>query len=264
MLKKIKKSANSLRDIVSNPWLLNLVYDRDSAWRSRFNKSYPDKASLPVYELGNFVGSEFTIGPWTFQGEGSMPTDIALLVALTRRFEACKYFEIGTWLGESVANLAPHCHSCVSMDLPEAELKAMGVAETYIARQGMLADKLENVRLLKANSQSFDFSSLAKFDLLFIDGDHHYESVVSDTKKLMQHNVHEESIIVWHDYAFSPGNTRWEVYKAILDGLPASMHSRLVTFNASLCAVLLPQKFIDRLDLWDGSISRFELKIKSS
>lgn len=265
MLKKLRKSLVSLRDIMQNPWLLNLVYDRDDSWENRFKKEFPKRSSLPTYQLSNLTGSEFLLSPWTFSGGGSMPTDIALLCALTRRFESCRYFEIGTWMGESVANVAQHAASCTSLDLPAEQLRKLGAAESYISKQGLLAKHLENVKLVKADSKHFDFSSLGRpFDLIFIDGDHHYESVKSDTKNVMKHLVHDESIVVWHDYAFSPGETRWEVYKAILDGLDSDLHSRLITFNNCLCAVLMPEKMIARLDGYDQKLTKFEIRIKSS
>jgi hypothetical protein len=263
MFKKVKKSFVSIRDVVQNPWLLNLVYDREESWRKRFKKSYPGRDSLPIYKLSNITGSEFELAPWTFSGGGSMPTDIALLSALTRRFDSCKYFEIGTWMGESVANVAQHASLCVSLDLPEDELLKLGAKEDYISKQGALAKNLENITMIKGNSSSFNFATLEnKFDLIFIDGDHHYDAVKSDTRNVMKHLSHEKSIVVWHDYAYSPGETRWEVYKGILDGLDPKLHSRLVSFNNCLCAVLLPEQMIERLDTATNDINKFELKIR--
>ncbi len=265
MIKKLKKGLLSIRDIAQNPWLLNLIYDRDQSWKKRFSERYPNYGPLPVYQLKNILGSEFSLSPWAFSGGGSMPTDIALLCALTRRFDSCSYFEIGTWMGESVANVAQFAANCVSLDLPGEDLRKLGASEKYIQEQGKLASRLENVTLLKGDSSTFDFQGLDQtFDLIFIDGDHHYEMVLSDTENVMKHLAHDSSIIVWHDYAYSPGEVRWEVYKAIVDGLDSKLHQRLVTFNNCLCAVLLPESMIERLDLQTEELSKFELKIKIS
>jgi hypothetical protein len=79
---------------------------------------------------------------------------------------------------------------------------------------------LKNVVQLHGDSRSFDFGGLQKkFDLLFIDGDHHYDTVKSDTEKVFEHLVHDESIVVWHDYGFHPDLVRYEVMAAILDGV---------------------------------------------
>jgi len=58
------------------------------------------------------------------------------------------------------------------------------------------------------------------FDVLFIDGDHRYDYVKNDTAKVFRHLVHNKSIVLWHDYAYSPGQVRYEVLAGILDGVP--------------------------------------------
>ena len=70
-----------------------------------------------------------------------------------------------------------------------------------------------------------DFEALnKKFDLIFIDGDHHYEMVRNDTAKVFQSLFHSGSTVVWHDYAFNPEKIRFEVLAGILDGCPTEFH----------------------------------------
>jgi hypothetical protein len=72
---------------------------------------------------------------------------------------------------------------------------------------------------LRGDSRTFDYEGLnQKFDLIFIDGDHHYDFIKSDTEKVFRHLVHERSVVVWHDYGFFPDQVRFEVLAAILDG----------------------------------------------
>ena len=102
---------------------------------------------------------------------------------------------------------------------------------------------MPNVVHLEGNSRTFDFASLErKFDLIFIDGDHHYESVKNDTIKVFEHLVHKGSAVVWHDYAFNPERPRFEVLAAILDGCPAQFHDRIYHFANSMSAVFINKK----------------------
>lgn len=249
MLGKLSKALTALWDILKNPWLLNLVYDRDDAWRNRFKKAYPDTPALLEYDLF-FLNKPVHLEHWSFSGGGSMPTDIALLKALCSSFENCSYFEVGTWTGESAANLSQSCSKIYSLDLPESELRSLGASEEYIKKQGYLLKDIPHAKCIKANSLLFDFSSLNEaFDVVFIDGDHHYDAVFSDTQNALKHLVHSKSFIVWHDYAHQPGSLRWEVYKAILDAVPVEKHSNLISFKNTLCAVLCPPEFLDKIKL---------------
>ena len=93
---------------------------------------------------------------------------------------------------------------------------------------------------LYGDSRKFDYAGLnKKFDVIFIDGDHHYEAVRSDTANVLKHLANENTIVVWHDYAFDPVTVRHEVMAAILDGTPKNIHKNLYHVSNTMCAVLL-------------------------
>ena len=105
----------------------------------------------------------------------------------------------------------------------------------------MFSKGLPNVIHLEANSLEFDFAGLdQKYDLIFIDGDHHFESIKQDTENIFKHLMHDKSIVVWHDYAWQPGNVRFETLAAILAGVPAAKHPKLYAVRNSLCAIYHP------------------------
>ena len=80
---------------------------------------------------------------------------------------------------------------------------------------------IPNITHLQADSQTFNFSSLQKkFDVIFLDGDHHTESIVKDTQNAFQLLKDDNSIIVWHDYGLGTETTRFNVLAGILDGCP--------------------------------------------
>ncbi|HPT14734.1 MAG TPA: class I SAM-dependent methyltransferase [Bacteroidales bacterium] len=238
-MNKITKAISAIRNIISKPYLLNLVLDDNEVRKRAVSGKYNGLECFPQLPLNQVTGtSAMTINPFAFGDGGSLPTDLALLKALAARFPRCSYFEIGTWRGESVANVASIAHECFTMDLPDAEKRILGYDDEYISQHAVLSKHLPNVTHLKANSRSFDFSSLnRKFDLVFIDGDHHYESVLNDTQKIFKHLVHDNSIVVWHDYAFNPEKVRYEVMAAILDGCQPEFHGHLYHVGNTMCAV---------------------------
>jgi predicted O-methyltransferase YrrM len=196
-----------------------------------------------------------------------MPTDLALLRSLCVKHDVKDYLEIGTWRGESVANVAACGASCVSVNLPDAEMRAMGLDERYIGMHRFFSEKLSNVQHIQANSHHFDFTSLnKKFDLIFIDGDHHTESIAKDTATAFSLLKNESSLIVWHDYAFSPETPRYEVLAGILQACPAGERGNLYHVSNTMCALYSKEKLPAQVLVRDAKPEKFfslQMKIKS-
>lgn len=267
-MKKLGKALTGLWQIVKNPWLLNHVLDEDIYWHKKVVKKHGFENGLPVIALEDlFPGFSETVSPYAFLDGSCIPTDLALLRSLARKYKVESYLEIGTWRGESVANVAPLVKEAVTLNLPDAEMRAMGMSEDHINLHRCFSKDLPNVTHLQANSLTFDFSSLQKqFDLIFVDGDHHYEAVFSDSANVLKALKPGNGIIAWHDYARNPEQVRWSVLAGILDGLPAEMHKHLYHVSNTLCAVFLPQldTAIPRNDLKPNERpgKYFELRVK--
>lgn len=239
---KAGKLFRALKSVLSNPSLLNHVLDDNERWRKKVEAEFSEIKQLPVIELFDVISRDFnTVSPYSFLSGGSMPTDLLLLKGLAGKFDKCRYFEIGTWRGESVANVSAVAETCVTVDLPESEKRKLGLGDDYIQEYARYSAKIPNIEHLQINTKVLDFTAQGKFDLVFIDGDHHYEAIVHDTTKVLQNLLHEKSIIVWHDYAFHPEQIRYETLKAILDSVPKQFHSRLYFVKNTLCAVYLPE-----------------------
>jgi predicted O-methyltransferase YrrM len=238
MLRKTRKLLKALSLVIRRPYLLNHVINSNEEWGKYIGKKYSLSLGLPVVELETlFPGFHVNIPVFTFLDGGSLPTDIALLMKFASSFDPCSYFEIGTWRGESVANVAGIAHDCFTLNLSDEEMRKSGASEEYIRQTGLLSKPKKNITHLRGNSKNFDFQSLnRKFDLIFIDGDHHYEAVKNDTEKVFSHLVHENSVVVWHDYATSPETIRNEVLAGILDGLPKKHHINLYHAGNTLSA----------------------------
>jgi predicted O-methyltransferase YrrM len=219
-MSRIKKAFKALFWILRKPALLNRVLTDEDTWHSYVEKRFIMPGGLPVIRMDQLIGSgPVTLGPMTFLDGGSLPTDLMLLGGLAGGMEECAYFEIGTWRGESVATVASRAKSCHTLCLSDEEMRKRGMHRSTIESHRLFSEKLDNVIQLSGDSRSFDYQGLhQKFDLIFIDGDHHYDFLKRDTEMVFRYLVHENSIVVWHDYGFHPDRIRYEVMAAILDG----------------------------------------------
>jgi len=248
------------------PSLLNKVIDDKDVNRTDVIKRFGFKNGLPAVNLLDLAPSfEETVAPYSFLDGGSLITDLALLKTLVKSRKECIYLEIGTWRGESVANVASVAKHCYTLNLSAAEMLNMDLPKAYTEQHAMYSKSLSNVTHLEGNSLRFDFSALQqKFDVIFIDGDHHYESVLSDTRNAFKLLRNEHSVIVWHDAGNSPEDTRWDVLKGILDGTPSGKRQHLRRVSNTLCAIYttqpLPSYTIDYPSFPD---KKFEVHIKA-
>ncbi|MGZ4118855.1 MAG: class I SAM-dependent methyltransferase, partial [Bacteroidia bacterium] len=207
-----------------------------------------------------------TVEPFCAMDGGSTPIDLALLKGLAARKKDCDYFEIGTWRGESVANVASVAKNCITLNLPDKEMLAMGADKNYVGLHRFFSKDLKNVKHIQGNSLHFDYSSLGqKFDLIFIDGDHHYESVKSDTINAFKLLKNENAVIIWHDYGNNPADIRWDVFRGILDGTPAEERNYLYRVSNSLCAIYTKQKINSLYPaVYSAPLKQFSIHVKSS
>jgi predicted O-methyltransferase YrrM len=245
---KLKKAFKALWWIARKPVLLNRVLTDEDQWQHYVEKRYGLPAGLPVVTMGQLVGPQtVSLGPMSFLDGGSLPTDMMLLAGLAESIPECRYFEIGTWRGESVAAISPRALSCHTLCLSDEEMRALGMHEKSIQAHRLFSRDLENVVQWRGDSRTFDFAALEqKFDLVFIDGDHHHDFVLSDTMNAFRHLVHDQGIVVWHDYGFHPDQVRFEVMAAILDGAGPERSGRIYHVAHTKCAIYTEKSYPSR------------------
>lgn len=238
-MSKIRKALRALWWILRRPVLLNRVLGDEDSWKEYVGRKYGLEVGLPVIGMNSLVGEEtLSLGPMTFLDGGSLPTDMMLLSGLAGSIPGCRYFEIGTWRGESVASVASRAKECFTLCLTDEQMRSRGIHERNIRSHLLFSREIPHVTHLRGDSREFDFASPGrKFDLVFIDGDHHYDSVLQDTRNVFRHLVHEDSIVVWHDYGFYPDRVRFEVMAAILDGAGVERAGKIYHVAHTLCAV---------------------------
>lgn len=265
---RLKKALQGLTRLARNPWLLNHVLAADeTTWQQQalaHNTRGLTRTGLPAVPLTYFLspGGQ-TVRPFAFRDGGSLPTDLLLLRTVASRVAGCRYFEIGTWRGESAANVAEVATSVHTLNLSAAEMRSMGLSERYIELHGFFSRPLPNITHLHGNSATFDLAPLGHFDVIFIDGDHRYEAVRTDTRRVFEHLVGLNTVVIWHDASRQPGQPRWEVLAGILDGLPTTATGQLVQVENTLCALYSPVPLLTcTFDPLADPVPSFEVTIK--
>lgn len=264
-MSKFAKLIKALALIARQPSLLNNVLNDSMVKANEVKKTHNISEGLKTIQINDLLGEiNETVEPFSFLDGGSTPMDLLLLKCLAKQFTECEYFEIGTWRGESVTNVASVAKHCTTLNLPDNTLLEMGMDKNYVLSHRFFSKNLKNITHIQANSLTFDYNTLnKKFDLIFIDGDHHYESVKSDTSNVFQLLKNENSIIVWHDYKNNSGQIRWDVLKGIIDGTPETSRQNIYSVSNTLCAIYLNKK-IHSEHIPDFSLpkSTFSLQIK--
>jgi predicted O-methyltransferase YrrM len=241
-MSKLRKLVEGIKNLISRPYLINLVLEDQEVNKKKLLEKYDYPNGLPRIELSSLTDeNNFTVDPYTFLEGGSLPTDYMLLCVLAEKIKDCSYFEIGTWRGESAANVSRYTKEVFTLNLSDDQMRKKNLQEEYIKLLGFFSKGNPKVKHLFGNSLEFNFEPWKKqCDLIFIDGDHHYEAVKKDTENSVSLMRSDESIIVWHDYGQSTETTRWEVLRGILDGLPKEKHRYLYAVNNTLCAIYYP------------------------
>src|SRR5436190_12963199 len=104
---KIVKGIKGLLLMLKYPSALQRIYLDADVHRSEVIKKYNLPKGLPVIDIADLLGPvDEKIAPVSFLEGTSSPMDMVLLKGLAKRFPSGAYFEIGTWRGESVANIA--------------------------------------------------------------------------------------------------------------------------------------------------------------
>jgi hypothetical protein len=153
----------------------------------------------------------------------------SILVSLLKISKAKYIFEFGTYFGSTTKLFSQNTLNnskiyTIDFDIKKQNptISKIDIQNKKFLRNGKINDqyliyllkkkgpyKISNqrnmkkkIKLFKLDSRSLDVKKLKllnKFDLIFIDGGHDYETISSDTKKSLLMKK-KDSIIVWHDY----------------------------------------------------------------
>lgn len=243
MMNKLNKLMSGIQVLLKKPSLINLLINQNENWKDKTSKTYQNGFNQIALDqlFPNFSGHLDTVA---FLDGGSMITDLLLLKNACLQFENCKYFEIGTWRGESIINLVDAANDLNTLDLGDEDFKSFNLPQEYANAHGFFIKNNIKIKQHLGDSTKFNYIGLnQKYDVIFIDGNHEYDFVVSDTKNVFKHLVHEKSIVIWHDYAYSPEKIRYEILNAILESTPSEKKEYLYHVENTMCAIYIPEKF---------------------
>ena len=240
--RKISKFFRAVAKVIKQPALLNLVLDQEDDHQQEMQKIKSLEHGFPELQFWDLMPeSSITVEPFAFLEGGSLVTDLALIRMMALKIDAQKYFEIGTWRGESVMQAAASVPECYTLNLSADEMHRRNWDEKYIALHGHYSRGNARITHLEGDSRSFDFSPfVGQQDLVFVDGDHHFDSVVQDTQSAFRLVTPKTGVIIWHDYGHNPESVRWNVLHAIWKGTPEEFRKNLYTVSNTLSAVYYP------------------------
>ncbi len=147
----------------------------------------------PKEEFPGFLDVEVKLTKLPTGSWSSPITDVVVLAKIAKSLNAKNVLEIGCFRGYTTRVLAENTSdeaiiNAFDMDPNHGEAYKGSVLESKIIR-----------RVGKVDEKEFGKDELGKYDLIFLDADHCYESVLHDSKILMP-LLKEEGIFVWHDY----------------------------------------------------------------
>lgn len=204
--------------------------------------------------LGAFLKqqNEITCKELAFMPGGSQVLDYVFLKALAKQYNCKSYLEIGTYIGESINILTDCCEKLYSITAPRQghifSIDNMCKEMDFPNYSDRLAynDKISHFYV---DSKLFDFAQIKeKIDLYFIDGDHSYMGIYTDTQNVFKVRD-ENSIVVWHDFRKGFLSYRYETVYAVRNALGEKFKNVYVT-NGNYCGVYLPDKYIEDFEMY--------------
>jgi len=144
------------------------------------------------------------------------PLELKVICELCRMIGPRNVLEIGTFEGRTTFNIALNLtDSCIyTLNLPQ-EACAFQVGRYFLG-----TEEAQRIKQIFGDSRKYDFSGLPPMGLIFVDGDHSYEGVVSDSENAFK-VLADDGIVLWHDF----DTCHLATTKAVLDAVKRHRYS---------------------------------------
>lgn len=136
--------------------------------------------------------------------------DLMYLCLIAKHLKPTRILEIGTLYGRTTLNLAMNATEAAriwTVDLGAAEI-AIGKQQADVGMKFRNTPFAGQITQIIHDSRTLDLDPLWPLDLVFIDGDHRYQTVKQDTLKCLP-AIRSGGVLAWHDYGLSEDVTVW-------------------------------------------------------
>ncbi len=183
----------------------------------------PEKPALPVADIPDVISGspEIRIFEPAWKDGNVSLLELMIMNQLVKSVHPRKIFEMGTFDGRTVLNLAANCGPeavVYTLDLPREKVNATGLRidpgdakhidkdQSGVRYHGNPEEK--KIVQLYGDTAVFDFEPYRNaMDFVFIDAAHSYEYVMNDSKAALDLLKNRKGLILWHDYGVFPGVT---------------------------------------------------------
>lgn len=201
--------------LLANNQLISTIKSHKNSKQERSSKFIVPRVSIETLTDTNdplLKETEFTEGNISIY-------ELKCIAKVVQFYQPKSIFEIGTFDGRTTLNMALNAPQAkiFTLDLPNNKV----FKTRYRIKTGDLkfikkdisgsrfigTDSEKRITQIYADSANFDYKDYVNnIDLVFIDGSHTYDYVVSDTKTALKLLRNKKGIILWHDYGWQEVN----------------------------------------------------------
>jgi predicted O-methyltransferase YrrM len=131
--------------------------------------------------------------------------ELMTIAAICKKIRPRKIFEIGTFTGSTtsiIAKVTPPDTEIFTLDLPPVENHIQGQFEFQIGESFQGKSLAYKIHQLFGDSRTFNFKPYSSsIDLVFIDANHTYDFVRSDSERAFD-MLRPGGIVIWDDYVW--------------------------------------------------------------